>query len=124
MAAYLEELGVSAEVVDDVILALDEACTNVLKHAFPNANAGSYILKADLRPEEVTVEVLDEGIGFDAMHSKPGDVLAVAGRGLEIMRRLMTTVEVESPTAMGGTRLRMRKLLPPSPPTLPPLPST
>ena len=116
VAAYLEEFGASAEVIDDVILAVNEACSNVLRHAFPQVNNGSYRVRADLCPDEVMVEVVDDGIGFDSMGYEPGDLLAVSGRGLEIMRSLMTTVEVESPTRTGGTRLLMRKLLGPTAP--------
>jgi len=111
MAAYLEEFVASADTIDDVVLALNEACTNVLKHAFPKMNAGTFRLRADPSSDEVVVEVVDDGIGFDAMRYQAGDLFAVFGRGLELVRRLMTTVEVESPRPDGGTRLLMRKAL-------------
>jgi anti-sigma regulatory factor (Ser/Thr protein kinase) len=115
LQVYMQLFAASAEIVDDVILAMDEACSNVLKHAFPGDRPGSYLLKADLRPEEVLIEVVDEGVGFDVM-AKPSRAaeggMDVSGRGLEVMRRLMTTVEVESPTSTGGTRLRMIRRLP------------
>ena len=115
MAAYLEEFVASADTIDDVVLALNEACTNVLQHAFPRMNPGTFGLRADLSPDEVVVEVVDDGIGFDAMRYQAGDLFAVFGRGLELVRRLMTTVEVESPRPDGGTRLLMRKALNRSP---------
>ena len=116
VAAYLEEFVASADIIDDVVLALNEACTNVLRHAFPKASGGTFRLQADLSPDEVVVEVLDDGIGFDAMRYQAGDLLAVFGRGLEMVRRLMTTVELESPRPEGGTRLLMRKTLRPHAP--------
>jgi serine/threonine-protein kinase RsbW len=111
VAACLEEFVASAEVVNDVVMALNEACTNVLRHAFPEVVGGTYRLRAELSAHEVMVEVVDEGIGFDSMHHQAGDLLAVSGRGLDMLRRLMTTVEVESPGPNGGTRLLMRKAL-------------
>ena len=90
------------------MLALDEACSNVLQHAFPSG-PGSYELRADFRPEEVVIEVADEGVGFDAMDWRSSR--RPTGRGLEIMRRVMTSVEVESPRPGGGTRLRLCKRL-------------
>jgi serine/threonine-protein kinase RsbW len=111
VAAYLEEFVASADIIDDVVLALNEACTNVLKHAFPKVSSGTFRLRADLSADEVVVEVVDDGIGFDAMRYQAGDLLAVFGRGLEMVRRLMTTVEVESPRPDGGTRLLMKKTL-------------
>jgi anti-sigma regulatory factor (Ser/Thr protein kinase) len=111
VAAYLEEFVASADIIDDVVLALNEACTNVLQHAFSKVGSGTLCLRADLTTDEVVVEVVDDGIGFDVMRYQAGDLLAVFGRGLEMVRRLMTTVEVESPRPDGGTRLLMKKTL-------------
>lgn len=110
-ATYLENLGADADVVGDVVLALDEAMSNVVRHAFP-AGEGSYQVRADLRPFEVIIEVIDDGVGFDPMRSPGGGRLGVGGRGLHLMRQLMTVVEVESPTRQGGTRLTMRRRMP------------
>src|SRR5205085_522945 len=73
---------------------------------------GSYRLRADLNNDELVFEVEDDGVGFDALEaiaSEPS-LQATHGRGLHLIRQLMTSVEVESPRqANGGTRLRMRK---------------
>jgi anti-sigma regulatory factor (Ser/Thr protein kinase) len=111
IATFLLAAGVGGDTVDDVVLALDEACSNVLQHAFPSGLPGSYELRADFRPEEIVIEVADEGVGFDAMNWRSPRTLDLAGRGLEIMRRVMTSVEVESPRQGGGTRLRLCKRL-------------
>jgi anti-sigma regulatory factor (Ser/Thr protein kinase) len=119
VALYLQEFGAPPEIVDDVILAMDEACSNVVKHAYPDdlAHDSNYLLRADLQQEQILIEVVDEGIGFDIMAKPPNRVedghFASGGRGLDVMRRLMTTVEVESPTSSGGTRLRLVRKLPP-----------
>ena len=112
VAGYLAELEVPQEDAEDVLLAIDEACSNVLQHAFPEG-AGHYQLRADLRPGEIVIEVEDDGVGFDALgHRPPADRLPLSGRGLQVIRAIMTTVEVESPTLLGGTRLRMSRRLP------------
>jgi sigma-B regulation protein RsbU (phosphoserine phosphatase) len=118
LGVYLREFGAPTEVVDDVILAMDEACSNVLRHAYPQGHDNNLLLRADLQPGRILIEVVDDGVGFDIMTSRPrlvdeGQPMP-SGRGLDVMRRLMTTVEVESPTPTGGTRLRLVRLLPPS----------
>ncbi|MDQ6614508.1 MAG: ATP-binding protein [Actinomycetota bacterium] len=117
LAVCLREFGAPAGVVDDVILATDEACTNVLRHAYPEGRANNYVLRADLQQERIQIEVVDEGVGFDLMAKPPprddDGHLAPSGRGFEVMCRLMTSVEIESPTPTGGTRLRLVRLLPP-----------
>lgn len=115
LMSYLLDFGVSPEVSEDVILAVDEACTNVLQHAYPDGGRDeNFRLHVDLQGDRILIEVLDDGIGFDgfgylAGHRRPEDFEepALSGRGLDVMRRLMTTVEVESPTPTGGTRLRL-----------------
>ncbi|MDQ1436916.1 MAG: hypothetical protein QOK43_545 [Acidimicrobiaceae bacterium] len=124
VAEYLAEIGASAEHVDDVILALDEACANVIRHAFPEGDDGTFRLVADIADDEVNMSVEDDGVGFKSdlidlrAEADPADCDAVgnanatSGRGLEIIRRLMTSVEVRSPTETGvGTRLQMHKRL-------------
>jgi len=116
LSLYLAELEMPSYVVGDVILAMDEACANVLLHAYPEGYQGNYLLHADLDRERIMIEVVDEGKGFDLMSKLPprdeDAHMASRGRGLEVMRRLMTTVEVESPTEAGGTRLRLTRLVP------------
>lgn len=119
LGAFIREFGASSEIVDDVILAVDEACSNVMQHAYPPGPENNFLLRAELHKERILIEVVDDGVGFDGFNlvtqRAGGDDdrhLAPSGRGLEVMRRLMTTVEVESPTATGGTRLRLVRLLP------------
>jgi anti-sigma regulatory factor (Ser/Thr protein kinase) len=137
LAVYLHEFGTPAGIVDDVILAIDEACSNVIQHAYPHGHDGGCLLRADLQREKILIEVVDDGVGFDILdrprhpcdaHTSESESeyegvgvdegvgvgpLASSGRGMDVMRRLMTTVEVESPTPTGGTRLRLVRLLPP-----------
>ncbi|HEV7886834.1 MAG TPA: ATP-binding protein [Acidimicrobiales bacterium] len=113
IAEYLAAIGASAEHVDDVILALDEACANVIRHAFPGQDDATFRLVAEITDDEVNLAVEDDGIGFkpDEIDLRP-DAEATSGRGLHIIRELMTSVEVRSPTERGvGTRLCMHKQL-------------
>jgi anti-sigma regulatory factor (Ser/Thr protein kinase) len=108
--ALLEPEG-ARDAVDDVILAVDEACSNVIRHAFPGGT-GSYVLRAHIDDATIDLEIEDNGVGVDVgtidLHA-PVDWEATSGRGLSMIRQLMTSVEIESSTPPGGTRLRMRK---------------
>ena len=110
-SGYLAEMGVADDDVSDVALALAEACTNVMRHAFEEPNQ-CFRLSAELRPEEVVLVVEDEGAGIPtgagATMPDPG---ATSGRGLQIIRELMTTVDVETAPERSGTRVQMRKSL-------------
>lgn len=116
IAEYLAEIGADDEHVDDVILALDEACANVIRHAFPDSPDGSFRLVAEICDDDVRMSVEDDGVGFspetiDLRHGFDNEG-ATSGRGLDIIRQVMTSVEVRSPTESGaGTRLLMTKRL-------------
>lgn len=110
-SGYLAEMGVVDDDVSDVALALAEACTNVMRHAYDEPNA-SFHLCAELGPEEVVVVVEDEGAGIPAgAGAEMPDPDATSGRGLQIIRELMTTVDVETVPERPGTRVWMRKSL-------------
>lgn len=108
---YLEEMGVDMDDVSDVGVALSEACSNVLRHADLGKDE-SFRLRAELRPEEIVVSVEDDGVGLPAnAGANHADPDATSGRGLHLIRALMTSVSVESTPARQGTRIRMRKSL-------------
>ncbi|HUR24091.1 MAG TPA: ATP-binding protein [Acidimicrobiales bacterium] len=122
LGGYLADVGAAADERADVVLALDEACVNVIRHAFPSANDASFRVRVELDGASVVLEVEDHGTGFnpvevDLREVRPHDV---SGRGLQIIRALMSSVELESPTRTGGTRLTMERVLrstnPPAPP--------
>jgi serine/threonine-protein kinase RsbW len=111
MAEYLDEAGLTENERADLVLALDEACANVIRHAFPGT-AGRFRLRAEVVATQVDLEVEDDGVGFDAdAPRRPPDPYDTSGRGLRIIRELMTSVELVSPTESGGTRVVMRKVL-------------
>src|SRR5688500_15089266 len=114
VAGYLQELGVDQETTDDVVLAMDEACTNVMRHASPDTGIDTFHLTAELGPHEVVVVVEDSGPGLPLLARTDQEVapMATSGRGLYMIRQLMTDVAVETAPLRQGTRLEMRKSLP------------
>lgn len=113
LGGYLADVGADAEERADVVLALDEACGNVIRHAFPPGAYGTLRVRVELDHDRVTLEVEDDGNGFnpaevDLRECSPD---AVSGRGLQIIRSLMTSVRLQSPTESGGTRLCMQRVL-------------
>jgi serine/threonine-protein kinase RsbW len=103
-------LGVAAEVEDNVRLAVTEACTNCVLHAYDgNSDYLTYRVEARLEHGEIVVVVEDWGAG---MHGD-GDTDAArrddgaAGRGLRVMEGVTTGLEITSAVDQ-GTRVEMR----------------
>jgi serine/threonine-protein kinase RsbW len=107
--ARLQEL--PDEVVGDLKLALTEACTNSVRHAYEEGE-GSVEILYQLAPGQLAVEVSDEGPGFtppDRELGRDEDDLSEGGLGIAIIRAL--TDEFALVDGDGGSRLRFVKYL-------------
>jgi serine/threonine-protein kinase RsbW len=103
---------VSDETLHDLKLALTEACTNSVRHAYEDGRVGNVEIVYELEPDRLTVEVGDEGSGFEFAErpSHGNGELEEGGLGIAIIRALADEVEI-GPRAEGGSRLRFVKFL-------------
>jgi anti-sigma regulatory factor (Ser/Thr protein kinase) len=108
VAAFAREAGASPELLDDVRLAVSEAATNVVLHAYVGTTPGPLHVRARVRDRRLEVEVCDEGGGVRARTDSPG-----LGIGLSLISTVTDSVEITSPTAQEN-RVRMLFDLDPS----------
>ena len=101
----------SDETLHDLKLALTEACTNSVKHAYEDGS-GSVDIVYELHPDRLAVEVGDAGPGFEPRpRGVNGDQeLEEGGLGIAIIRAVTDEVEIAEREG-GGSRLRFVKLL-------------
>ena len=57
--------GVNDEILYDVQLAVDEACTNIITHGYADMDPGSIILDLELDPDRLTLSLTDFGHSFE-----------------------------------------------------------
>jgi serine/threonine-protein kinase RsbW len=103
----------SDEVVADLKLALTEACTNAVRHAYDGGD-GIVEIRYELHPDRLVVEVADDGEGFElepAPTAAGDDELVEGGLGIAIIRALADELEI-SGREQGGSTLRFVKRLP------------
>jgi serine/threonine-protein kinase RsbW len=101
------------EVVADLKLALTEACTNAVRHAYDGGD-GIVEITYELQPDRLIVEVADDGEGFDLEPGRAAagdDELVEGGLGIAIIRAIADEVKV-SGREEGGSTLRFVKHLP------------
>ena len=101
------------ETLSDLKLALTEACTNSVRHAYQEGRAGTVEIVYQIEPDRLVVEVTDDGAGFAPEEAGPagnGD-LSEGGLGIAIIRAVTDEVEIGGRES-GGSRLRFVKLLP------------
>jgi serine/threonine-protein kinase RsbW len=103
---------VSDEALHDLKLALTEACTNSVKHAYEEGGEGTVDILYELQPDRLAVEVGDAGAGFELQEpgGANGEELSEGGLGIAIIRAVTDEVEIE-PREGGGSRLRFVKFL-------------
>jgi serine/threonine-protein kinase RsbW len=96
----------------DMKLALTEACTNSVQHAY-DGSEGIVEILYELHADRLVVEVTDSGEGFepgDAARQDPEE-LAESGLGIAIIEALTDELEIADRNG-GGSRLRFMKRLP------------
>jgi PAS domain S-box-containing protein len=101
VAAWLAASGIATDDIALVVLAVSEAASNAIEHAYGPA-VGWFELEAELAGRRITVAVRDGG----RWRSKPS---SDRGRGLGLMARLMD--EFETRRSERGTEVWMRRTL-------------
>jgi serine/threonine-protein kinase RsbW len=96
----LAVVGADDEIVQDVELALTEACANVLKHA---ETGTVYEVIVGFDEHRAFLDVVDHGAGFDPTKIVSPEPDDETGRGLQLMRELMDSVRFDSASGSGTT---------------------
>ena len=100
------------ETLADLKLALTEACSNSVRHAYADRE-GSVEILYELHEDRLVIEVLDEGEGFKAREPEhEADELSEGGLGIAIIRAIADEFEVGERPGGTGSRLRFVKVLP------------
>jgi serine/threonine-protein kinase RsbW len=100
-----------AQILSDIRLAVTEACTNVVVHAYPDGGEGPMEVLTSVTEDELLVIVRDEGRSLGPRPESPG-----LGLGLPLIASLTESLELGH-DAHGRTEVRMRFRLN-EPPTL------
>jgi len=90
----LGHLSVEQDVIEEIGVALSEACANVVQHAGPLED---YEVQVDIDEDRCRIRVFDDGGGFDpaAVRATLPASLLEGGRGLLLMRALTDALHFE-----------------------------
>ncbi len=103
--------GCGEAVARDVVLAVDEACQNVIRHAYADKPDGEITLDILGRGDSIVVLLRDFAAGVDADKIRPRDVedLRPGGLGTRFIGEIMDEIEFLPPPKGRGNLLRMVK---------------
>jgi serine/threonine-protein kinase RsbW len=101
----------SAEIVADLKLALTEACSNSVRHAYDEGREGVVEIVYELSDDRIAIQVTDDGSGFDPeILERAQEELDEGGLGIAIIRALTDELEIGA-RPEGGSQLRFTKYL-------------
>ena len=102
------KIGFSIDDIEDIKVAVSEACTNAIKHSKDDL----FYIKFSLLENGITIEIKDKGKGYDKEAIPKPDLNNPKenGLGLFIIQALMDDVSIES-IENKGTTIKMTKYL-------------
>ena len=113
-AQAARDAGMDDSAIYAVELSMDEACTNVIEHAYEGVEGGEIECTCDLDEKNLTIIIHDHGKSFDpgsiALPNLDADLDSrpVGGLGVFLMKKLMDDVRFE-PLGEAGNILTMVK---------------
>lgn len=104
--------GMSDSVTDGIKLAVDEACSNVIKHAYKGDTGKKIVVKYIIAGKSFKVVIEDSGIKSDpgSMKGRDLDDLKPGGLGIHFIKKVFDVFELDS-RKKDGNRLRLIKYL-------------
>jgi serine/threonine-protein kinase RsbW len=123
VADLAQQVGFAEEEVAKIEMAVDEACSNVVEHAYAKDTAWSWKqrdpeirMQIRVSDNDLIIEINDHGQRFDFSSYRPTSIeetiqqMQRGGYGISIMRRFMDEVQYSSNDVTGNT-LRLVKHL-------------
>ncbi len=107
--------GLDERAVYAVQMAVDEACTNVIQHAYGGEGEGQIRLVCHARVDGLEVIIYDQGQAFDPSQvpelntQAPLSERALGGMGMFFMRRLLDNVEYHFNTSEGNQLILFKR---------------
>ncbi len=103
--------GAGAECAGDIVLAVDEACQNIIRHGYAGELEGDIELEIERRGDDLVFSLRDFAPKIDPSCVKPRDLDDVrpVGLGTHLIRTVMDDAEFVKTASERGNLLRMVK---------------
>lgn len=94
-----QDFGVNTNIINQIILAVDEACTNIIKYTHKYDDKNTIEVTISNEKNAIKVIIFYKGEGFDPNKVKNPDMIEyfknykVGGLGIPMMRKFMNKIE-------------------------------
>lgn len=98
-----DEAGFDNDTSGKIVLAADEACTNIIKHAYKFSEKGKIGINVSVKSNKFTISITDNGDHFNSKSIPEPDLKKyyqekkVGGLGMFLMKKLMDEVKYSQP---------------------------
>jgi serine/threonine-protein kinase RsbW len=112
--------GVSPDRQGALVLAVDEACTNIIEHGYAGRDPGQISISLDAEEDGVRVRIADSGRAFDPASAEAPDLAAgweerpIGGLGWHLIRQTVDEVRYRSDETGNVLTLILRPSVAPS----------
>lgn len=99
VATHAQKTGLSPKEISEIKLAVDEAYTNIIKHAYKNSPEKKVNIEIGSNSKQLWISLIDEGAGFDpTTYSEPDIMKRIkekkrGGMGVYLIKKLMDQVQ-------------------------------
>jgi serine/threonine-protein kinase RsbW len=99
---FAASCGFKQDAIDNMTLACDEACTNIIKHAYQSYPDGEIVIKLKCEEKKLIITIIDYGKAFHPESIPEPDIQEyyrqhrVGGLGMYLMKTLMDDVKYVS----------------------------
>jgi sigma-B regulation protein RsbU (phosphoserine phosphatase) len=106
-----EDWGCSKKTISDVVIAVNEACMNIIQHAYKGEHSGSILLEIEVLHDCLAIEITDYAEPVDTEQIKPRalDDIKPGGLGTHFIQEIMDEINYEHLSDRSGNRLKMIK---------------
>lgn len=114
IAEICQLAGFSLKERDKVCLAVDEACSNIIRHSYKGNPEGQVQITCRLEADKITVSIRDFGEKIDLarVRQPDPDTVKPGGLGVHMIRSIMDEVEYDCSHEV-GTEIHMTKYIQP-----------
>lgn len=108
IAEAAQEAGLDPQGVYAMQLAVDEACCNIIDHAYGGEDRGLIDCQVDVRSDGLMVTLIDQGRSFDPAKIPPPEIgkplkeVKPRGVGLFLIKKMVDKLEYHASTGQGN----------------------
>ena len=111
VATHAQNVGLSEKVIDEIRLAVDEAFTNIIKHAYKNTPKKPVLIEVGIDKQKLWISIKDQGEGFKPEDYRAPDILKRiknkqrGGMGVYLIQKLMDQVQYNNQGGVNEIRM-------------------